>query len=67
MLVWLGRPGTVDEDGASAVEYGLLIAGVATLIVAVVFLFGEAMMGMFDNTCDTVNTGSTGRMSCENP
>ena len=29
-----------DEDGASAVEYGLLVAGIAALIVAVVFLFG---------------------------
>ncbi len=29
-----------DERGASAVEYGLLVAGIAALIVAVVFLFG---------------------------
>ncbi len=29
-----------DEAGASAVEYGLLVAGIAALIVAVVFLFG---------------------------
>ena len=29
-----------DEDGASAVEYGLLVAGIAALIVAIVFLFG---------------------------
>ena len=29
-----------DEEGASAVEYGLLVAGIAALIVAIVFLFG---------------------------
>ena len=33
----------MDERGASAVEYGLLIAGIAALIVAVVFLFGGAL------------------------
>ncbi len=31
----------LDERGASAVEYGLLVAGIAALIVAVVFLFGR--------------------------
>ncbi|MGZ4445853.1 MAG: Flp family type IVb pilin, partial [Nocardioides sp.] len=30
----------MDERGASAVEYGLLIAGIAALIVVVVFAFG---------------------------
>ena len=29
-----------DERGASAVEYGLLIAGIAAMIVVVVFAFG---------------------------
>ena len=29
-----------DEDGASAVEHGLLVAGIAALIVAIGFLFG---------------------------
>ena len=32
---------TRDERGASAVEYGLLIAGIAALIVVVVFAFGD--------------------------
>src|SRR5690242_18498536 len=34
---WLA---TRDERGASAVEYGLLVAGIAALILAVVFAFG---------------------------
>ena len=67
LMVLAGRPESTDENGASAVEYGLMIAGVATLIVAVVFLFGEAMNGMFTNTCDQVNTGSTGSMECVSP
>lgn len=44
----------MDERGASAVEYGLLIAGIAALVVAVVFLFGGAIRDIFDNTCATV-------------
>ena len=41
-----------DEDGASAVEYGLLVAGIAALIVAIVFLFGGIISGVFNDTCD---------------
>jgi pilus assembly protein Flp/PilA len=45
----------MDERGASAVEYGLLIAGIAALIVAVVFIFGETIQGVFTDTCTAVN------------
>ena len=48
-----------DEGGASAVEYGLLVAGIAALIVAVVFLFGGMIKGVFDNTCKTIQTQGT--------
>jgi pilus assembly protein Flp/PilA len=40
-----------DERGASAVEYGLMIAGIAALIVVVVFALGPVVMEMFDDTC----------------
>ena len=49
----------MDERGASAVEYGLLIAGIAALIVAVVFLFGGALSDIFQETCDDVTASST--------
>lgn len=39
------------EDGASAVEYGLLVAGIAALVVAVVFLLGGVVKGSFNETC----------------
>ena len=55
------------EDGASAVEYGLLIAGVAALIVVVVFVFGGMVASLFDDTCTSVGTGSAGSMTCEHP
>ena len=32
------RLAKMDERGASAVEYGLLVAGIAAVIVAIVFL-----------------------------
>jgi pilus assembly protein Flp/PilA len=65
MISWPGRPRPITEDGASAVEYGLLVAGIAGLVVAVVFFFGGAVGDLFGNTCDSVGTGSAGSMSCE--
>ena len=52
-----------DERGASAVEYGLLIAGIAALIVVVVFAFGETITSVFDTTCDTIGE-SAGTGDC---
>jgi pilus assembly protein Flp/PilA len=49
-----------DEDGASAVEYGLLVAGIAALIVAIVFLFGGVIRDVFSNTCNQVSSGVNG-------
>jgi pilus assembly protein Flp/PilA len=49
-----------DERGASAVEYGLLLAGVAALIVLIVFAFGGVVSRLFSNSCGTVtNTVET--------
>jgi len=46
----------MDERGASAVEYGLLIAGIAALIVVIVFAFGGKISTIFDNTCDAIGS-----------
>ncbi len=43
-----------DERGASAVEYGLLIAGIAALIVAVIFLFGAQVTSLYSGTCNNI-------------
>ena len=45
-----------DESGASAVEYGLLLAGVAAIIVAAIWFFGGMVDGVFRDSCDTVNS-----------
>jgi pilus assembly protein Flp/PilA len=52
----------LDERGASAVEYGLLIAGIAALIVVVVFAFGGVLTNIFSDTCDSV--GQSSGQSC---
>jgi len=49
----------MDERGASAVEYGLLIAGIAAVIVAVVFAFGGVIQDVFQTTCDEVEASAT--------
>ena len=47
-----------NEDGASAVEYGLLVAGIAALIVTVVFVFGGVIKNSFSSTCGKISGGS---------
>jgi len=43
-----------NERGASAVEYGLLIAGIAALVVVIVFAFGDNIRDIFEDTCKSV-------------
>jgi pilus assembly protein Flp/PilA len=45
-----------NQDGASAVEYGLLVAGIAALVVVVVFAFGGVIKGAFEKTCNEVTS-----------
>lgn len=39
-----------EDRGASAVEYGLLVAGIAALVIAAVFVLGGTVDTTFDNT-----------------
>jgi pilus assembly protein Flp/PilA len=50
--------GKRDQDGASAVEYGLLVAAIAAVIVIIVFALGGIIKDAFKSTCDNVNKGS---------
>jgi pilus assembly protein Flp/PilA len=56
------RIAQMDERGASAVEYGLLIAGIAALIVVIVFAFGGVLSNIFGSTCNSV--GASSGQSC---
>ena len=42
------------EDGASAVEYGLLVAAIAAIIVLIVFALGGVVKETFNKTCDAI-------------
>jgi pilus assembly protein Flp/PilA len=37
-----------DEEGATAVEYGIMVAAIAAVIITVVFLIGEKVDTAFD-------------------
>jgi pilus assembly protein Flp/PilA len=53
------RRAKMDERGASAVEYGLLVAGIAAVIVVIVFAFGGRIENIFNNTCKAVGNGAS--------
>ena len=36
-----------DESAATAVEYGLIIGGIAALIVVIVYAFGSKVNGLY--------------------
>ena len=38
-----------QESGATSVEYGLIAAGIALTIVAIVFLLGDEVLAMFND------------------
>jgi pilus assembly protein Flp/PilA len=48
------RLAKMDERGASAVEYGLLVAGIAAVIVGIVFILGDNLQGAFQTTNDSI-------------
>jgi pilus assembly protein Flp/PilA len=48
-----------DETGASAVEYGLLVAAIAALIVIIVFALGGVVKEVFTDTCTTIKGSAT--------
>ena len=49
-----------DEEGATAIEYGLIAAGIAVAIAAVVFAFGEELVGLFEGLTDTLSGAGEG-------
>ncbi len=49
-----------NEDGATAIEYGLIAAGISLAIVAVVFTFGDQLEAVF-----TTMEGSLGAAAAE--
>jgi len=46
-----------DEQGASAVEYGLIIGLIAVALIVVLTLLGGGLEGLFQNVCDQLPNG----------
>lgn len=42
------------DSGASAVEYALVVGGIAAVLVTVVFLFGRFVSDGFTGTCEAI-------------
>ena len=52
------------DDGATAVEYGLLIAAIAGVLVLVVFLLGGNVNSLFSDTCEAVASKAAPGETC---
>ncbi|NYD58453.1 pilus assembly protein Flp/PilA [Nocardioides marinisabuli] len=55
MTMIAGQKAKMDERGASAVEYGLLVAGIAAVIVAIVITLGGQINDAFTDTSDQID------------
>ena len=61
MLRRLRRRG---DEGASAVEYGLLVAAIAAVIVIIIFALGHVISGVFSSTCSSISGGASVTQTC---
>jgi pilus assembly protein Flp/PilA len=53
-----------NDEGATAVEYGLMVAAIAAVIVLVVFLLGGVVKDKFDKTCGAINNNDGVAANC---
>ena len=53
-----------SEAGASAVEYGLLVAAIAAIIVVIVFALGKVTQGSYATTCNNLKTEMASTQDC---
>jgi pilus assembly protein Flp/PilA len=47
-----------DEDGATMVEYGLMVALIAVVLIAIVTTVGQSLSGMFSQVDQGLQTAS---------
>jgi pilus assembly protein Flp/PilA len=60
MLIYLRKVLRSGRDrGASAVEYGLMVAAIAAVIVGIVFGLGTLIKGAFSTTCTNIQNSVT--------
>jgi pilus assembly protein Flp/PilA len=59
MIIVEVRDRISSERGASAVEYGLLVAAIAAVIVVLVFTLGGKLSSIFSDTCSKIGSTNT--------
>ena len=52
------RTFVLDEEGASAVEYGLLVAGIAVAVMAAIYGIGTALNTKYNQVQTQLGTSS---------
>jgi pilus assembly protein Flp/PilA len=61
MLAYLRKTTrTAVDRGATAVEYGLMVAAIAAVIVGLVFGLGTLLQGVFSKASSCISTSATG-------
>jgi pilus assembly protein Flp/PilA len=53
MIARVRRDRTNADDGASAVEYGLLLAAIAAAIILIILALGSQVQNLFSDTCSS--------------
>jgi pilus assembly protein Flp/PilA len=65
MLSYLRKVMRDTKDrGASAVEYGLMVAAIAALIVGIVFGLGGIVSEVFTDTCAEIDANAQATANC---
>ncbi len=47
-----------SEEGATAVEYGIMVAAIAAVIVGIVFTLGGQVTAAFDKVVNTIDASA---------
>ena len=55
-IITISRSVTRSERGASAVEYGLLVALIAIIIIVAVTLLGKNLSSIFNKTANSIGS-----------
>jgi pilus assembly protein Flp/PilA len=50
----------VSDSGASTVEYGLILAGVAAMVAIIVFTLGPVAAAPWSSACNSINVVAAG-------
>ena len=58
-IINFARQFWTDEEGAAAIEYGLLAALIAVVIIAAVALIGTRLDGIFDRVAACLSSASS--------